>query len=257
MIVDTHTHLYLEEFGTEKDETVDRAISAGVGKMIFPNVDLSTIAPMKELAARYPGHISMAMGLHPTEVNGSWEEALAQVKAEFDSADARYVAVGEIGIDLYWDKTFREEQMKAFSAQIDWAIAGGLPVIIHCRDGLAEVLEVLDSKAQKPEAVFHSFGGTVEDVRRIRQTGDFYFGINGIVTFKNSRLADVLPEIGLDRILFETDAPYLAPVPYRGKRNESAYIVKTAEKIAEKLSVPFETVCEKTTENALRLFREI
>lgn len=254
MLIDTHTHLYLDEFGSEKTETVTRALQAGVTGMIFPNVDLSTIRPMKELHAMFPSETYMAMGLHPTEIGESWESDLRIIHDELDSNPADYIAVGEIGIDLYWDKTFKEEQMKAFSIQVDWAIERNLPVIIHCRDGLRETLEVLSAKKVKPKAVFHSFGGSVEDVKAIREIGDFYFGINGIVTFKNSGLHEVLPEIGIERIALETDAPYLAPVPYRGKRNESAYIVKTAARVAEIMSMSVDDVSRMTSDNAIGLF---
>lgn len=257
MLIDTHTHLYLDEFASEKTEIVTRAIQAGVTKMIFPNVDLSTISQMKELHAMFPKASYMAMGLHPTEIGENWENDLGIVRTELDSNLDDYIAVGEIGIDLYWDKTFKDEQMKAFSIQVDWAIERNLPVIIHCRDGLRETLEVLSSKNVKPKAVFHSFGGSVDDVNAIREIGDFYFGINGIVTFKNSGLHEVLPEIGIERIVLETDAPYLAPVPYRGKRNESAYIVKTVERVAEILSLSVEDVSRMTSDNALRLFDRI
>ncbi|WP_297062729.1 TatD family hydrolase [uncultured Duncaniella sp.] len=254
MLIDTHTHLYLDEFGSEKTETVTRALQAGVTRMIFPNVDLSTIRPMKELHAMFPSATYMAMGLHPTEIGESWESGLRIIHDELDANPADYIAVGEIGIDLYWDKTFKEEQMKAFSIQVDWAIERNLPVIIHCRDGLRETLEVLSAKKVKPKAVFHSFGGSVEDVKAIREIGDFYFGINGIVTFKNSGLHEVLPEIGIERIVLETDAPYLAPVPYRGKRNESAYIVKTAARVAEIMSMSVDDVSRMTSDNAIGLF---
>lgn len=254
MLIDTHTHLYLDEFGSEKTETVARALQAGVTRMIFPNVDLSTIRPMEELHAMFPSETYMAMGLHPTEIGENWESDLRIIHDELDANPSDYIAVGEIGIDLYWDKTFKEEQMKAFSIQVDWAIERNLPVIIHCRDGLSETLEVLSAKKVKPKAVFHSFGGSVEDVKAIREIGDFYFGINGIVTFKNSGLHEVLPEIGIERIVLETDAPYLAPVPYRGKRNESAYIVKTAARVAEIMLMSVDDVSRMTSDNAMGLF---
>ena len=257
MLIDTHTHLYLDDFASEKTGTVRRALDSGVGQMIFPNVDLSTIEPMRKLHSEFPNNTFMAMGLHPTEIGTEWRRDLAKIKSELDSNPEDYVAVGEIGIDLYWDKTFRKEQLEAFSSQVDWALEKTLPVIIHCREGLSETLEVLKSKSIKPQAVFHSFGGSIEDVRAIREIGDFYFGINGIVTFKNSRLADVLPEIGLERILLETDAPYLSPVPYRGKRNESAYIVHTAKRIADTLGRSLQEVEMVTSENARRLFTRI
>lgn len=252
MTVDTHTHLYLPDF-EDPHGAVSRALAAGVGHLIFPNVDLGTIAPMKELHSAFSGSTSIAMGLHPTEIGGNWKEDLALIKAELDSG-ANYVAIGEIGIDLYWDKQFREEQMQAFRVQCEWAVERGVPVIIHCREGLDEILEVFDSMERVPAGVFHSFGGTVEDVERIRRRGDFYFGINGIVTFKNSKLRDTLPAIGAERLLLETDAPYLAPVPHRGKRNESAFIVHTAAYVANHLGMTVEELCNVTTANAARLF---
>lgn len=254
MFVDTHTHLYLEEFAPTPQDAVKRAIDAGVTKMIFPNVDLSTINPMKELSSSFPLNTFMAMGLHPTEIKETWVEDLAKTKEEFNKHIDKYIAIGEIGIDLYWDKTFRREQMQALEQQFQWAIDANIPVIIHCREGLAEILEVLDRMNEKPKGVFHSFGGNIDDVEQIRKRGDFYFGINGIVTFKNSKLRETLPYIGIDRILLETDAPYLAPVPHRGKRNESAYLIHTAAHIAQHLALTTEQVAQKTSYNAHQLF---
>lgn len=251
-LFDTHTHLYLPEFDCDRRDVMDRAVSAGVGRMLFPNVDLGTIAPMKSLRSEYPDVTLMAMGLHPTEIRERWRDDLAVIQDELDRDD--YVAVGEIGIDLYWDKTYRKEQMEALACQLDWAVSRQMPVIIHCREGLTETLDVLADFGGKVRGVFHSFGGTVADVEQIRRYGDFYFGINGIVTFKNSGLKDVLPEIGVSRILLETDAPYLAPVPYRGKRNESAYIVNTAQAVALSLSTEVDEVADITTKNAENLF---
>lgn len=254
MFVDTHTHLYLDDFLPSRETVVKNAFAAGVEKLVFPNVDLATVGPMNDLQSRFPDKIFMAMGLHPTEIGETWEADLAEIESELAASPEKYVAIGEIGIDLYWDRTYREQQLKAFSRQVDWAISRDLPVIIHCRDGLDEILAVLAEKAGKVRGVFHSFGGSADDVRRIRETGDFYFGINGIVTFKNSKLGDTLPEIGLDRILLETDSPYLAPVPFRGKRNESAYIVNIAERVAACLNVSCKEIEETTTANAVRLF---
>ena len=254
MLIDTHTHLYLEEFQPNPQDVVTRAIEAGVEQMIFPNVDLSTIAPMQNLHNLFPENTFMAMGLHPTEIKDSWVEDLAKVKTKFNQNQNEYIAVGEIGIDLYWDKTYCDEQMQALEQQFNWATESNIPVIIHCREGLDEILEVLDGMSTKPQGVFHSFGGTNEDVDRIRKYGDFYFGINGIVTFKNSKLRDTLPAIGIDRILLETDAPYLAPIPHRGKRNESAYLIHTAAHIAQHLSLTAEDVAINTTNNAKKLF---
>lgn len=252
-LVDTHTHLYLDEFQPTPEDAVKRAIEVGVETMIFPNVDISTIEPMKSLQNKFPENIFMSMGLHPTEVNENWRYDLEQIKTELDSSD-KYIAIGEVGIDLYWDKTFRNEQCEVLAVQMQWACERNLPVIIHCREGLDEILSVMDSLSQVPQCVFHSFGGTIEDIDKIRKRGDFYFGINGIVTFKNSKLRDVLPAIGLDRMLLETDAPYLAPVPHRGKRNESAFIIHTAAHIADVMDVSIENVARMTTINAYELF---
>lgn len=255
MLIDTHTHLYLSDFDADGygQDAVRRALDAGVGHMIFPNVDLDTVEPMKRLHAAFPQSTSMAMGLHPTEVCESWREDLARVKAEFDSSDTRYVAVGEVGIDLYWDKTFEQQQMQVLEQQMQWAADASLPVIIHCREGLSQVLEVLQAFPEA-QGVMHSFGGTPLDVERVRRIVDFYFGINGIVTFKNCSVRDSLPSIGLSRLLLETDAPYLAPVPHRGRRNESAYLVHTAGHIAHSMSLPPESVAAETTANATKLF---
>lgn len=254
MLIDTHTHLYLDEFQPSPSEAVVRAINAGVEKMIFPNVDLSTIEPMKILYNQFPQNTFMAMGLHPTEVSETWECDLDRVYQEFIANKEKYIAIGEIGVDLYWDKTYCKEQLIVLRKQFDWAMEYDLPVIIHCREGLTQILQVLDEMEEKPRGVFHSFGGTAEDVEQIRRRGDYFFGINGIVTFKNSKLREVLSTIGLDRILLETDAPYLAPVPHRGKRNESAYIVHTAAHIAQSLSESINQVEAITTENAQKLF---
>ncbi len=252
MIVDTHTHLYLSDFESP-DAAVERAVSAGVGHMVFPNVDLSTITPMLALHDSHKDVTSVAMGLHPTEVDEGWEAALAEIETWLDSG-RHFVAVGEIGIDLYWDMRFRSQQREVFAKQVRMAADRSLPVIIHCREGLDDVLDVLSSAERVPTGVFHSFGGTADDVKRIRDVGNFYFGINGIVTFKSSRLREVLPEIGTERLLLETDSPYLAPVPMRGKRNESAYIVHTAANVASSLGMTLEAIAGVTTANARRLF---
>lgn len=283
MLIDTHTHLYLDEFAEDDhgEGAVRRAIEADVGKMIFPNVDLTTIEPMKTLASKFPGVVCMAMGLHPTEVRESWKEdtdaALEELKrgkpgaetptpaqishVQIDGArhqdrhggELLYKALGEVGIDLYWDKTFEREQMLSLERQIGVAVELRLPVIIHCREGQAQVLEVLQG-FPKAKAVFHSFGGTAKDVDDIRRVGDYYFGINGIVTFKNCKVREAIPEITLDRLMLETDSPYLAPVPHRGKRNESAFITHTAAHIADYLEIPRAVIEDKTSANAEAFF---
>lgn len=274
-LIDSHTHLYCDEFLTEEqprhpkkgvilpppaptpdggEEAVRNALAAGVGHMVFPANALHEIEPMKRLAAKFPGKISMGMGLHPTELTDNPDEALDIIEREIEENPGLYHAVGEIGIDLYWEPENRDRQMVAFDRQCRLALRHDLPIIIHCRNGLDETLEVISGLPAVPRGVFHSFGGTAEDVARIRRVGDFHFGINGILTFKNSTLPAVLPSIGLDRILLETDSPYLAPVPYRGRRNQSAYLPAIAAAVAAALSLPLETVTATTSATTRRLF---
>lgn len=257
MIIDTHTHLYSEEFNTDTDtpETaVDRAVTAGVAHMILPNIDLQSIEPMRKLHTSRPNVTSMAMGLHPTEIKDSWREDLENVHAHLTDYLSDWIAIGEIGLDLYWDKSFESQQMQALDTQLSWAEEYSLPVIIHCREALDNILEVI-SDHRKLTGVFHSFSGTDKDVDKIRaKVGDFYFGINGIVTFKRNTLTRAIPAIGSYRLLLETDSPYLAPVPMRGKRNESSFIVHTAGAIANALSCTASDIAEITTANACNLF---
>lgn len=271
-MIDTHSHLYLSEYTIDGDSpraAVDRARAAGVEIMVMPNVDLSTIAPLRALAAERPEAVRMAMGLHPTEVDSSRVEAIDRIEAELRGPDAHnFVAVGEIGIDLYWDATFRQEQMEAFDRQVRLAAELGLPVIIHCRNGLDETLEVLEGLSSPPPAiVMHCFGGTADDVDTIRRRASsvprIFFGIGGVVTFKKSTLPEALPAIGLDNIVLETDSPYLAPTPHRGRRNESAFLPLIAAKVADTLlpGLPADEALKRidraTTENARRLFTRL
>lgn len=275
-MIDSHTHLYAAEFLTAEQtrhpkkgdvlpppeptpdggvQAVERALAAGVEHLVFPANSLPENEPMKQLAARFPGRVSMAMGLHPTELTDDPEGALVIIEQELRSNPGLYCAVGEIGVDLYWEPENRDRQMAAFRRQCLLALELDLPIIIHCRNALAEVLEVLRELPSVPRGVFHSFGGTADDVAAIREVGDFYFGINGIVTFKNSTLPEALSSIGLDRILLETDSPYLAPVPFRGRRNESAYLPAVCSAVANFLQLPMKTVEDATTRNARKLFR--
>lgn len=250
MFTDTHTHPY---YNDDAANFVERAIAAQVDRMIMPNVDMASLEPMKTLASKFPDNLRMAIGLHPTEVKENAEQVVDQLMHEFDSNPV-YVAIGEVGMDLYWDKTFREKQMSVFDRQLFEAEKRGLPVIIHCREALDETLEVLDGH-KNIHVVFHSFGGSTSDVERILKGGDDrYFGINGIVTFKNSKLKETLPAIPKERLMLETDSPYLAPVPYRGKPNESAYIPHIAAKIGETLNLTIEEIASLTAENSKRLF---
>lgn len=252
-MTDTHTHPYLEQFKDGGDEAVKRAIDAGVTHMVLPNVDGSTIDPMTALHRRFPSNTSMAMGLHPTEVGDDWQKVVDEMETLLDKGG--YVAVGEVGMDLYWEKDRKKEQMEAFSRQLRIAERLRLPVIIHCREALDETIEVIREVNPTVRLIFHSFTGSPEEVRRVREVCDPMFGINGVVTFKNAKaIREALPEIGLDRILLETDAPYLAPVPYRGKRNEPAYVVGTCAKVAEVLGKSPREVEEITDKNAKLTF---
>lgn len=253
-LFDTHTHLYLPEFDCDGggEAAVARAVEAGVEAMLMPNVDLATIAPLRSLQGACPGRVYVAMGLHPTEVKESWRDDVAAALAAVSPGD---VAVGEVGMDLYWDKTFRDAQMQALEMQARYAVEHGLPLVIHCREALPETIEVL-AGVKGARGVMHSFGGTEADVDAVRRAlgDDWYFGINGIVTFKNCRVAEAVPAITASRLLLETDSPYLAPVPHRGKRNESAYIVNTAARVAEALGLQPRELAEITTSNAHYFF---
>lgn len=254
-MIDSHSHIYMSEFDTDRNEVIRRSIAAGVNTIILPNVDVESITPLHNTLAGYPAHCRAAMGLHPTSVDENYRDTLHQIKQQFDLHN--YCAVGEIGIDLYWDKTFRNEQCEAFATQIGWAQQLELPIIIHSRDALDTTIEVLQQFPHNTvKGVFHSFTGTPLEVEHIRRTvGDFYFGINGIVTFKNAHLEDLIQAIGLERILIETDAPYLAPVPHRGKRNEPSYIPHIAARIAAIMGCTIEQVDEITTRNTRSLFK--
>ncbi len=253
MFIDTHTHLYSEQFAEDRTEMIQRAIAAGVERMYMPNIDLDSIEGMHALEKQFPENCFAMMGLHPCSVDKNWELVLAKMRLMLDKRP--YVAVGEIGIDLYWDKTFINEQKEAFRTQIQWAKELELPIVIHARDSFPEIYEVLDQENdERLRGIFHCFTGNEQDVQKILDYRDFSFGIGGVVTYKKSDLPETLKHIPLDKLLLETDAPYLSPVPYRGKRNESAYVVHTAEKIAEILELPLSKLQEVTTQNALWVF---
>lgn len=238
-MIDTHTHLYEQAFDADGGgkAAVMRAVESGVRWMVMPNVDCATVKPLCALADECPGHIFPAMGLHPTSVDHEWETVINQLRPLFENR--RFVAVGEVGIDLYWDKSYREEQMRALARQIEWGLELKLPVIIHCREALDETLEVLEGFGGKlPPLVFHSFTSGPQEVDRIRRVADPMFGVNGVVTYKNAgALREAIPHIGPDRILLETDSPYLAPVPHRGRRNESALLPYVLSEVANALGI--------------------
>lgn len=253
-MTDTHTHLYLPEFEDGGVAAVKAALQAEVDTLIFPNVDHTTVLPMIRLHRLFPDNTSIALGLHPTEVDSSWRERIDEIDSL--AGDADIVAVGEIGMDLYWDKKYADLQMQALDFQLRRAHELHLPAIIHCREALPPTLEVMQGLGDSlPPLIFHSFTMGVSEVEAIRKVCDPMFGINGVVTYKNAQsLRDALPEIGTGRLLTETDSPYLSPVPHRGRRNESAYIPIIVAKIAESLSLTAEEVADATSRNAASTF---
>jgi len=254
-MIDTHAHLYAEEFADDRTEMIQRAIDAGIRAVILPNVDQSTIEPMLELEKKFPGYCFPAIGLHPTSVGENFEEELQVMESWLSKR--KFIAIGEIGIDLYWDKTFLKEQVICFETQLTWSLEKKLPVIIHVRDSFEETLQIVEKYQGKGlRGIFHSFTGNEEQAVRILNSGNFKLGINGIVTFKNSGLKDVIRNINPENIVIETDAPYLTPAPHRGKRNESAMISLVAEKLAEIYGIEINDVISKTTQNAINIFGE-
>jgi TatD DNase family protein len=252
--IDTHTHLYSSEFDTDRTEMVENAIKAGVKKLLLPNIYVASIEPMYELCKQFPANCFPMMGLHPGYVTENWEQDLVIIRKALD--ENKHIAIGEIGMDLYWDKTFIEEQKMAFRIQIEWAKEFKLPIVIHARDAFDEIFEILDElNDANLTGVFHCFTGTDEQAQKIQSYGGFYFGIGGVLTYKKSDLPAVLAEIPLEQILLETDAPYLPPTPHRGKRNESKFLLHVAEKVAEVKNCSLVDVARITSENAQQLFR--
>jgi TatD DNase family protein len=254
-LIDTHTHLYLPEFDTDRDEVINRAIGNGVSKMLLPNIDMQSVDPMLSVVNRYPGICYPMTGLHPTSVK---EDYVSQLdKLENLITKHKFVAIGEIGIDLFWDKTFLKEQLISFRRQIAFASENNLPVVIHSREAFPEVFSVLEEfKGTALKGVFHAFSGSVEDAGKALEMG-FKLGIGGIVTFKNSGLDMVVKEIRPENIILETDSPYLAPAPYRGKRNESSYICIINKKLAEIFGKSDEEIASVTYSNSAGLFNLI
>ncbi|MEN9972628.1 MAG: hypothetical protein RIS20_975 [Bacteroidota bacterium] len=254
-LIDTHAHLYAEEFSEDLSEMMQRGNDAGLRAILLPNIDVSSIEPMEKLAAAYPQCIQM-MGLHPTYVKENWEEELKTIEEKLFANPSQYCAVGEIGMDLYWDKTFIEEQKEVFRTQIRWAKELNLPIAIHVRKAFDELFEIMDDEwTPSLSGVFHCYTGSIEQVKKILKYEQFYFGIGGVLTYKNAGLQEVLPHIPLNRLVLETDAPYLSPVPYRGKRNESSYVVEVAGKMVDILGVSMDEVKKVTSQNAIELFQ--
>lgn len=252
-IFDTHTHLYLPEFDADRHEAVQRAIDVGVDRMMLPNVGVDTIEPMRALATQFPDRMLMAIGLHPTEISENYTEQVEKIRYELTTRSGDYQAIGEIGLDLYWDKSYERQQIEAFDQQLSWAEELSLPVIIHCREAMQQTIEIVQSH-KDVRGVFHCFSGDMSDARRILDMDGFYIGINGVATYRNNPLKTIIPELPLGRLVVETDAPYLSPVPLRGRRNECANILHTVGFLADTLGKEIAQVAEATYNNAQQLF---
>ncbi|WP_233898083.1 TatD family hydrolase [Tenacibaculum piscium] len=252
MITDTHTHLYSEEFDQDRTEMIQRAKDAGVSRFFIPAIDSSSTERMFDLEKNFPNDVFLMMGLHPTYVKENYKEELAHVKKWIDKRP--FYAIGEIGIDLYWDKTFVTQQQEAFRTQIQWAKEKKLPIVIHCRDAFDEVFEVLEAeKSNDLFGIFHCFTGTLEQAK-LAISYNMKLGIGGVATFKKGKIDKFLNEIDIKDIVLETDSPYLAPTPYRGKRNESSYITNVVDKLVDIYGLTFDEVSEITTQNSKDIF---
>lgn len=253
MIIDTHSHIFDETFSNDIDDVILRAKQAGVAAVLLPNIDTESIKEVNSLAERHKGYCLPMMGLHPTSVTKDWKKDLNIIKEQFSRH--QYIAVGEIGIDLYWDTSLAEEQKSAFEEQLRWSIEYNLPVSIHCRNAVMESVECIKKVgADKLKGSFHSFGGNSEELQAVLDLKSFYIGINGTVTYKNSTLPTVLQDADLSRIIVETDAPYLPPVPYRGKRNEPSYTSYIVDKLCDIYNTCKDDVENTTSNNAKKLF---
>ena len=253
-IIDTHTHLYLDAFAEDRLAMVARAIEAGVTRMLLPNIDKASIDGMHALCDAFPENCFPMMGLHPCDVKDNFHEVLAEMEAMFEKR--KYVAVGETGIDLYWDKTTLPQQIESFEIQVEWAKKFNLPIVIHARDSFNEIFEVLDRlNDDKLRGVFHCFTGSLQQAGKIMEYGGFMMGLGGVLTYEKSGLSEVVQEIPMEVLILETDSPFLTPKPYRGKRNESAYVKFVAEKLAEVKKLPLQEVASITSANAEAMFQ--
>ena len=255
--IDTHCHLDGQEFDADRDAVVQRAREAGCKAIFLPAIDLKTCHTVVDTCRRYPGYCYPMLGLHPEEVRDDWRDQLAQIRKCVDSSvPLKIIALGEIGLDFYWSREFEQEQLQAFEEQVRWSVDTRLPLMIHCRKAQNEMVAILKKYAHDlPGGVFHCFTGNEQEARQLLEFEHFVLGIGGVLTFKKSHLPEVLPaSVPLDRIVLETDAPYMAPVPMRGKRNESSFIPYVIARLADAYGVSQEEICVQTTENAKRVF---
>ena len=257
-IIDTHTHLDGTEFDDDRQEVIARARQAGVEAMFLPAIDLPSTAGILRLCSENPGFCFPMIGLHPEEVRAGYEDVLARMEQMLMSGCHKFIAVGEVGLDYYWSREFESEQLKAFERQVGWSVETGLPLMIHCRKAQNELVNILKRYARElPGGVFHCFTGNGQEARELLQFENFALGIGGVLTFKKSHLPEVLPSVvPIDRIVLETDAPYMAPVPMRGKRNESAFLTYVVQRLAQAYGVDDEEIARQTTATARRIFKE-
>ena len=255
-MIDTHSHIFAEEFAEDRAEAIARAKEVGVRKLFLPNIDDTSLDAMLETCRQNPGYCYPMLGFHPTSVEGPDDIYKVRDMKRHLVEGHPYIAIGEVGLDLYWDKTWIKEQQQVLEEQIQWALEWDLPVVLHCRDAFPELFSVLEPYKNTPlTGVFHSFTGTVDEALQLVDYTRFMIGINGVVTFKKSTLPEALKHVPLERLVLETDSPYLAPVPFRGKRNESAYVKRVAVKLAELYEKEIGEVERQTTANALKVFK--
>ena len=254
-MIDTHSHIFSEEFRDDLTEVIDRAREVGVTHIFMPNIDDTSVQAMLDVCRQYPGYCFPMLGFHPTSVEGTDDIYKVRELKKYLVPGHPYIAIGEVGMDLYWDKTWLKEQQQILDEQIQWALEGNLPLVIHCREAFPELFQVLQPyKNTSLRGVFHSFTGTSDEAAKLLEYEHFLIGINGVVTFKKSTLPEALAGVPLGKLVLETDAPYLAPVPFRGKRNEPSFVKQVALKLAELYGVEIGEVERKTVENALKLF---
>lgn len=251
--VDTHAHIYLEDFDTDRSDMLRRAGESGVEKIFMPNIDHTSIDSMLDLESKYPARCFSMMGLHPCSVKKDFEKELYEVESWLTKR--KFVAIGEMGTDLYWDKTFWEEQVEAFTIQVGWAKKYKLPIVVHCRESIDQTIGLVEKLQDgNLKGIFHCFTGTVEQAEKLVNLG-FYLGIGGVVTFKKGGMENVIPSIPLDRLVLETDSPYLTPAPHRGKRNEPSYIPLIAKRVTELKNIDIHKLQTSTTQTALKIFQ--
>lgn len=253
-MIDTHSHIYVEDFEQDLDDVVQRALQVGIDKIFLPNINEESIAPMFSLAERYPNTCYPMIGLHPEDVKENWQPVLERMAPYL----SKVIAVGEAGLDFYWDATYKKEQIEAFEYQLSWAKEHRLPIVIHMRKAEPELLDAMERhKSDGLKGIFHCFSGSTETATRLLKYEGFALGIGGVLTFKNCHLSDTLQKVPLERIVLETDAPYLAPVPHRGKRNEPSFVYNVAQKIAEIYGVPLEEVNSTTNTTVENIFGKL